>query len=95
MNAVLHIYKSTLSSRGRLVIPVEIRKALGLQTGSELSIATRVDGVIELRPLRRRIEDLFSLCKAPVSITETHTDEEALYSAILEADTRTRIDQPQ
>lgn len=51
--------KITVSSRGQLVIPKEVRDACGIHGGSEIMVRTREDGVIELRPLRRNVGDLF------------------------------------
>lgn len=44
--------KVTVEKRGRIVIPSEIRKALGIKEGSELSIQIE-GGRIILTPLRR------------------------------------------
>lgn len=41
---------ATLTSKGQITIPREVRKALGLDTGDRLSFRVREDGVAELVP---------------------------------------------
>ncbi len=40
-----------LDQRGRLVLPRDVREAMGLDEGSRLLVKLREDGVIELIPL--------------------------------------------
>jgi len=47
--------KTTLSSKGQVVIPLEIRKRLGLPAGAEISCEI-VDGTIVLDPNPSRVE---------------------------------------
>ena len=44
--------ETTLSSKGQLVLPVEVRRQLGLAQGERLTIEVRGDEVV-LRPARR------------------------------------------
>ncbi len=53
--------KVVLSSKGQLVIPKAIRASAHLHDGEELLLRVREDDVIELSPIRKTIEDLFSL----------------------------------
>lgn len=55
--------KTTMSSKGQIVIPRICRNQLGLHTGMELTINIRSRGVIELKPIKRDIQDFFSLGK--------------------------------
>jgi antitoxin PrlF len=41
---------STLSSKGQVTIPKEVREALGLSVGDRVLFVVRDDGVVELRP---------------------------------------------
>ena len=50
---------ATMTSKGQITIPKEVRETLGLQTGHRLSFQVREDGVMELRP---ETVDLMSLC---------------------------------
>jgi len=47
----------TLGERGRLVVPAETRKRLGLEAGDRL-VMTEEGGGLRLLPLRERIEAL-------------------------------------
>lgn len=50
---------STMTSKGQITIPKEVREAVGLDTGQRVSFLVREDGVVELRPEN---VDLLSLC---------------------------------
>jgi antitoxin PrlF len=50
---------STLTSKGQITIPKEIRDALGLKEGHRLTFRVREDGIVEMRPDE---VDLMSLC---------------------------------
>lgn len=41
-----------LGDRGRVVLPADVRSALGLTTGSRLLLSTESDGSLWLRPYR-------------------------------------------
>jgi AbrB family looped-hinge helix DNA binding protein len=50
---------STVTSKGQITIPKEVRDAVGLDTGKRVSFRVRSDGVVEMRP---DDVDLLSLC---------------------------------
>ena len=50
-----------LDQRGRLVLPRDVREALGLNEGSRLLVKLREDGVIELIPLDSLYERVSSI----------------------------------
>jgi len=50
---------ATLTSKGQVTIPKEVRDTLGLQAGHRVSFEVREDGVVELHP---ETVDLMSLC---------------------------------
>lgn len=80
--------KIVVSTRGQLVIPKEVRDACGIHGGSEIMVRTREDGVIELRPLRRSVGDLF---KSQLSATGQAIDvNQAVGEAVEENDERTK-----
>jgi AbrB family looped-hinge helix DNA binding protein len=45
---------TTLSSQGQMVIPAEIRQAVGLKPGDDLLVSQRPNGDIVLRKINRR-----------------------------------------
>lgn len=47
--------RTTIDSAGRVVIPREIRKAAGLEAGSEIEIEER-DGAIEIKPVYAKVK---------------------------------------
>lgn len=49
---------STITSKGQITIPSEVRKNAGLDTGDRVSFRVREDGVIEMQP---ETVDLLSL----------------------------------
>lgn len=65
--------RSTVNSKARITIPKRIRDQLGLIPGTKLSLKVR-DGVIVARPIRRSIQEIFSLLKRhdrrPISVEE-------------------------
>jgi AbrB family looped-hinge helix DNA binding protein len=50
---------ATMTSKGQITIPKEVRETLGLQAGHRMSFEVREDGVMELHP---ETVDLMSLC---------------------------------
>ncbi|MBW8873998.1 MAG: AbrB/MazE/SpoVT family DNA-binding domain-containing protein [Acidobacteria bacterium] len=50
---------ATVTSKGQITIPKEVRDSLGLEAGHRVSFQVREDGVVELRP---DTVDLMSLC---------------------------------
>jgi AbrB family looped-hinge helix DNA binding protein len=64
MTNIINIAKTTVSSKGQIVIPSALRDFLGIHEGSELTIKIRDDGVCELEPTKRDIEMFFGRCKS-------------------------------
>ncbi|MCZ0755170.1 AbrB/MazE/SpoVT family DNA-binding domain-containing protein [Anoxybacillus sp. J5B_2022] len=55
---------SKLSSRGQIVIPIEIRKTLGLIEGDDLTFILNKDGEIKVEVLKKqRLSELFGILK--------------------------------
>lgn len=50
---------STVTSKGQITIPKEVRDIVGLEAGHKVSFQVRKDGVVELRP---DTIDVMSLC---------------------------------
>ena len=60
---------STLTSKGQVTIPAEVRRRLGLKPGDRVAFVVDAD---EVRLVRQetRIEAAFGLCKADVSLSD-------------------------
>ena len=52
---------ATMTSKGQLTVPAEVRARLGLHTGSRVSFVETSDGTYELRVERGSIQDLKGL----------------------------------
>ena len=50
---------ATMTSKGQITIPKEVREVLGLEAGHRISFQIREDGVVEMLP---ETVDLMSLC---------------------------------
>lgn len=50
---------ATVTSKGQITIPKEIRDELGLDSGSRIAFRLRADGTVEMQP---ETVDLMSLC---------------------------------
>lgn len=60
---------STLTTKGQVTIPVELRKRLGLHPGDQVGFVVE-DGEVRLVRRERRVEAAFRICKAKVSVTD-------------------------
>jgi AbrB family looped-hinge helix DNA binding protein len=60
---------STLTTKGQVTIPAEVRRQLGLKPGDRVAFIVNAD---EVRLVRQetRVEAAFGLCKADVSLTD-------------------------
>ena len=45
---------STMTSKGQITVPKDLRDRLGLQAGSQLDFSLAPDGVIMMRPVSKR-----------------------------------------
>ena len=88
MKTIVPAAKITVSSRGQFVIPKEVREACGIHGGSEIMVRTREDGVIELRPLKRNVGDLFE--RLPAAKDPALDVDNAILEAVIEDDERTK-----
>jgi AbrB family looped-hinge helix DNA binding protein len=52
---------ATLTSKGQVTIPKEVREALHVDTGDRVQFFIREDGVVELRPRTIDLKDLFGV----------------------------------
>jgi len=61
---------STITSKGQVTIPVEVRRHLGLDTGAKIAFVIDPDGV-RVRPVRFTLESIFgSIEPLPGTTTE-------------------------
>jgi antitoxin PrlF len=56
---------TTLSIKGRVTIPREIRQRLGLQAGDKIAWSLLGNGTVVVRPKTRRLTDLVGMLTRP------------------------------
>lgn len=57
---------ATLTSKGQITLPKEIRDSLALEAGDRVAFRLRADGVVELVPETVDVMDLFGVFKPRV-----------------------------
>ena len=65
---------ATLTTKGQVTIPKEVREHLGVDTGDRLSFVVQRDGTVIVKPITRHVRELSGLLHRPeqraVSINE-------------------------
>ena len=65
---------ATLTTKGQITIPREVRERLRLKTGDRIDFTVEPDGRVTLQPRRLPFEDLFGILarpgKRPISVRE-------------------------
>jgi len=56
---------STLTSKGQLTVPKEVRELLKLKTGDKIQFMINKEGKIELSPIKARLKDLKGILSSP------------------------------
>ena len=69
---------ATITSKGQVTIPKEVRDALGLESGHQVSFLLREDGVVEMRPETLDVMSLYGILKPSVRAVTLDDMEEAI-----------------
>ncbi|CAN5815321.1 AbrB/MazE/SpoVT family DNA-binding domain-containing protein [soil metagenome] len=56
---------ATLTSKGQVTLPKEIRDALKLSSGAKLDFSLQADGSVNIRPMQNSVASLFGILKRP------------------------------
>ena len=56
---------ATLTTKGQVTIPKEVRAHLGVDTGDRLSFVIHDDGTVVVEPMTRHVQDLGGLLHRP------------------------------
>ena len=73
--------ESTISSKGQITIPVEVRRKLGLATGSRIRFVPTDSGSYEIVAIQRSITALKGIVPAPASPVSLEDMEAAIAEA--------------
>jgi AbrB family looped-hinge helix DNA binding protein len=66
---------STITSKGQITVPKEVRDVLGLKAGDKVDFRLEKDGTARMLPLSRKVSDVFGMLanikkKRPVTVRE-------------------------
>jgi len=56
---------TTLTAKGQVTVPKEIRQSMGLKPGDKITFSLLSDGTLVVRPKLRRVTDLAGLLHQP------------------------------
>ena len=74
---------ATVTSKGQITIPAEVRAALGLRTGSRVQFVALENGTYEIVPASVSLASLAGfLAPAPISLTIEQMDEAVAESLV-------------
>ncbi len=82
--------QAKITSKGQLTLPVEIREQLGLKTGDHVEFYVGIKGEIRMRPRNMPATAVLDVLKPRKSRAQFKTDDDAIASAIVERDDRSR-----
>ncbi len=80
---------STVTSKGQVTIPKEVRDRLRIGTGDRLSFVVREDGVVELRPETADLRVLYGVLEYKGKPRSVEEIDEAIRDAVAEPGRRT------
>jgi antitoxin PrlF len=67
--------ESTVTTKGQVTIPADIRKAMGLEAQDRVMFTTLVDGTVVMRAKTRSVMDLKGLLKRPKGAAKVAVDD--------------------
>lgn len=62
---------ATLTSKGQITLPKEIRDALSLDAGAKLDFSIQSDGTLCVRPMKRSVSSIVGLLRVPAAKAAT------------------------
>jgi len=75
---------ATVTSKGQVTIPVEVRTRLGLQAGSRLAFVPTESGGYEIHPETASVKDLKGAVSRPAQPVSVEEMDEAIAAAATE-----------
>lgn len=55
---------STISSKGQVTVPADVRRHLGVEAGDQITFVTTDEGKVEVRPVQFTLEDVLGSIEA-------------------------------
>lgn len=55
---------STISSKGQVTVPADVRRQLGVEAGDQITFVTTDDGKVEIQPVRYTLESVIGSIEA-------------------------------
>jgi len=66
---------ATVTSKGQVTIPKDVRDALNLKKGTELTFVVQQDGSVLVRPKTRSLRDMMGMLKTDRHVTVEEMNE--------------------
>lgn len=76
---------ATMSSKGQVTIPKDVREVLGIGVGDRVSFLVRDDGVVELRPETVDLRGLYGSLKRQGRAISVEEMNEGIAEAVVES----------
>jgi AbrB family looped-hinge helix DNA binding protein len=67
-------HSAKLTSKGQITLPAQLRRALGLKPGDEVTFVKRKDGEFYIRPRTHSIADLLGIVRLDKPVRSTDID---------------------
>ena len=67
---------ATVTSKGQITLPSELRKRLGIQTGSRIRFSIPASGAVKVEPVLYELEDLWKMADEGDATSPVMTFEE-------------------
>ncbi len=74
---------STVTSKGQITLPVQVRRSLGLKTGSRVNFVPMDNGSYELVPATGTVKSLKGFIAAPATPVAVEQMDAAIADAVL------------
>lgn len=82
---------ATLSSKGQITLPSELRRVLSLGSGDRVEFFRQADGVYALRPLTGSVRDLKGIVPKPAKRVSIAQMDRAIASTAIRRDKASRV----
>jgi len=82
---------ATMTSKGQITVPREVREHLGLAAGDRVDFSVEKNGAVQITPLRRSARELYGLLRRPSQKPRSIRQmDRALCDQLAEAEERVR-----